>query len=265
MRPCPIQEKSNTIHNLRENRGSGPDEAHPYKQKLLGCPCPAISVMINHSYLKVENAKQQIPIQKLMVALVECYNLSWTFAIIFAVVGALRLGKIFSFSIQELGRHGKIEHDASMTRFDAGKGDALNPSPELIEQLFESDVGFNGDTVTLQEFAKKKLELESRITKYDAQSKAEINFLGRGEVCLALQAHRIGGSGSEHLKDVSMTHDGSLVAHTKWLKTWFSEERLPVELGWKKPASRITLLGTLGLMKRMKTIQDRLNRKTHGI
>ncbi|KNZ43653.1 hypothetical protein VP01_9g11 [Puccinia sorghi] len=221
-----IQEKSNRIHNLLENPGSGPDKAHPYRRKLLGS---FFSSLLKDTW-EVENAKQQIPIQKLMVALVECYNLSWTFAIIFAIVGTLRMGKIFSFSIQELGRHGKIEHDASMTRFDAGKGDALNPSTELIEQLFESDVRSNAKTVTLLEFAKKKVELESRITEYDAQSKAEINFVRPS---------------SEHLKDVGMTHNGR-----------FYEERLPVELGWKKPASRITLLGTLGLMKRMKTIQD---------
>jgi hypothetical protein len=36
-----------------------------------------------------------------------------------------------------------------------------------------------------------------------------------------------------------------------------SEERLPVELGWRKPALKITLLGTLGLMMRIKAIQDR--------
>jgi hypothetical protein len=37
----------------------------------------------------------------------------------------------------------------------------------------------------------------------------------------------------------------------------FTEERLPVEQGWKKPVSKITLLGTLALMKEMKAHQER--------
>ncbi|PLW24196.1 hypothetical protein PCASD_09691 [Puccinia coronata f. sp. avenae] len=263
MRRKLFQEKSSEKYALLEGRGSGPDEAHPYQQKMLGCPCPAISAMINHSYLKVEDSKQQIPIHKLMVALVECYNLSWTFAIIFAIVGTLRLGKIFGFSIQELGVHGKIEHDASMTRFDADKGNALDPSSKLIDQLFvslgsETDPKNKADkSVTLEDFAKRKLHLESQIIKYDAQSKTEVNFLGRGEVSLALQAHRIGGSGS-----TPPQANVQITANADWLRTWLSEERLPVELGWRKPALKITLLGTLGLMMRIKAIQDRLLQKT---
>ncbi|POW16221.1 hypothetical protein PSHT_06826 [Puccinia striiformis] len=72
-----------------------------------------------------------------------------------------------------------------------------------------------------------------------------------------------------------------IAANAHWLRTWcvisqeaksleptrteptnsttsqrFSEERLPVELGWKKPSSKITLFGTLRLMKEMKALQD---------
>ncbi|KAA1081138.1 hypothetical protein PGT21_030233 [Puccinia graminis f. sp. tritici] len=259
-----FQEKRDEKHPLLENRGSGPDGAHPYHRKMLGCPCPAISAMINHSYLKVEDSSQKIPVHKLMIALVECYNLSWTFAIVFAIVGTLRLGKLFGFSIQELGEHGKIEHDASMTRFDADKGNALDPSPELIDQLFQSlgsGVDSKNKVVTLEDFAKKKLELESRLTKFENQSKDHINLLGRGEVCLALQANLCLRSGSESPKAGTASSDEGIAAKTDWMRTWFTEERLPVEQGWKKPVAKITLLGTLALMREMKAHQEKLSRK----
>jgi hypothetical protein len=63
------------------------------------------------------------------------------------------------------------------------KGNALDPSSKLIDQLFVS-LGSETDpknkaakSVTLEDFAKRKLHLESQIIKYDAQSKTEVNFV----------------------------------------------------------------------------------------
>ncbi|POW16222.1 hypothetical protein PSHT_06827 [Puccinia striiformis] len=80
-------------------------------------------------------------------------------------------GKIFGFSIEELGTHGKIEHDASMTRFDGInnetlEGDALNPSLEMIDELsksLDSTTDSKNGIVTLQDFAREKVLLESLI------------------------------------------------------------------------------------------------------
>jgi hypothetical protein len=30
-----------------------PEEEHAYSRRMMGCPCPAIAAMINHSYLQV--------------------------------------------------------------------------------------------------------------------------------------------------------------------------------------------------------------------
>ncbi|OAV99090.1 hypothetical protein PTTG_11929 [Puccinia triticina 1-1 BBBD Race 1] len=258
------QEKYSEQQPLLKDHGSGPDALHPYHRKMLGCPCPAVASMINHSYLNVENSNQKIPIHKLIAALVECYNFSWTFAILIVVVGTLRLGKVLGFSIKELGEHGKIEHDASMTRLDVDKGNALEPNPGLIDELFkslDSGVDSKSKTMTLEDFAKKKLELEKQVTKYDYQSKSAVNFLGRGEVCLALQAHRHLGTGFDSPKAKDVNQDGAMEANTSWMRTWFLEERLPVELGWKRPASKITIRRTWGMMKEMKARQDRLSQK----
>ncbi|POV97771.1 hypothetical protein PSTT_14851, partial [Puccinia striiformis] len=244
---------------------------------MLGCPCPAIATMINHSYLKVEDSKQKIPIHKLMIAMVECYNLSWTFAVVFAIVGNLRLRKIFGFSIEELGTHGKIEHDASMTRFDVREGDALNPSLEMIDELFESldsttdsknryshITGFcEGESSTLYVESidparpRERNEIHNVLPPRASGSGLPLaKSLGRGESCLALLAHRHVGTGSDSYKAGNRKPSVEIAANAHWLRTWFSEERLPVELGWKKPSSKITLFGTLRLMKEMKALQD---------
>lgn len=135
------------------------------------------------------------------------------------------------------------------------KGDPLNPSQPLIDQLFETINTVSESktkVVTLEDFSRKKWELENQLTKFTFQSKAEINFLGRGEICLALQAHCL--PKSDHSLTTTGNQSVGPVANAQWLKTWFSEERLPVELGWRKP-SQITLLGTLSLMRKAKKIQ----------
>lgn len=69
-------------------------------------------------FRKPSDEQDQISIKELSQAMKACYNLSGTFAILFAIVGTFRLGKWFGFNLQELGVHGKIEHDASFSRHD---------------------------------------------------------------------------------------------------------------------------------------------------
>jgi hypothetical protein len=57
---------------------------------------------------------------KLIKALRTCYHLSFPFAILFVLAANLRLGTIRSggFTLKHLKKHGVIEHDASITRYN---------------------------------------------------------------------------------------------------------------------------------------------------
>ncbi|MBW0524861.1 hypothetical protein O181_064576 [Austropuccinia psidii MF-1] len=241
----------------------GPDRDHAYRQRKLGLPCPGLAALFNHSYLHAKDIDEQIAFWKWGTALVECYNFTTVFAMLFSLFSALWLKRrpTLHFSIRDLGVHGRIEHDASMTRYDASQGDALNPDPTLIERLFDQLAYYRAQRlgrqpqepelsiVTLDDFARHKLDLQKQIRQYAAQSKPVVAFLGAGEVAFALQAHLLPKS-SSHAE-----HHDEISANSRWLRVWFEEERLPVELGWKKPMQSYTLFGTLTLIAKIFMVQ----------
>lgn len=215
---------------------------HEYRQRRMGCPCPAISAMINHSYLYPRDDDDLLPFLTLVKALRHCYNLSFPFAFCFVLLANLRLGTLRSggFSLKHLKKHGLIEHDASISRFDANEGDYLNPQSELIAEFLD---GINyppglsdcEKMVTLEDYARKRTELENKITSYlPQQPKYRIHLLGIGEAALALHAFAD--------KDSPVYLKG-ICARSQWLKIWYNEERFPLELGWKnkRPGYKITL------------------------
>ncbi|KAG0149651.1 hypothetical protein CROQUDRAFT_88996 [Cronartium quercuum f. sp. fusiforme G11] len=240
----------------------GPDPRHPYCRRKLGSPCPAISAMINHSYLKPKDEKDDISICQLARAMVECYNLTWNFAIIFSILGTFALGRWTGFNIIELGVHGKVEHDASISRFNASEGDALNPNSALVEDFLNNvnsstlnekgnQINQSSNLVTLEDFARQKVKLESRLKRFlPSQPKSTINFLGRGESCLALLANSY--------VDKSIANH-PISTRSDWLRVWFTDERLPVELGWRKPNEKIGLRNTLAMMAKMEKLQKSIS------
>ncbi|KAI8454048.1 hypothetical protein BY996DRAFT_4582397 [Phakopsora pachyrhizi] len=190
------------------------------------------------------DTQDPIPWLQMIKALIECYNFSCIFAILFVFAANLRFRTLKGFNIQHLAKHGLIEHDASISRYDLHEGDNLNPQSERIEEFFNSIpypkyITKNQKMVNLSDYAKRKIALEKNIISYPPQqSKAHVRFLGIGESVLALQA----------FEDNDMVLPGrKLKARQEWLGVWYHEERLPVELGWraKKSCRKMTILHTI--------------------
>lgn len=208
----------------------------------MGCPCPAIATMINHSCLTPLDENDPIPFFQLVKALRTCYNLSLPFAFLFVLAANLRLGTIRTggLSIKHLQKHGVIEHDASITRYNANEGDHLNPQNELIDQFIDGihhppKLDDDEKMITLQDFANKKMELEDKLTTFlPQQPKSRIHLLGIGESSLALLAFE---------DKSSPLAKNEICARAQWLRIWFKEERFPWELGWEnqRPEYKITL------------------------
>ncbi|KAA1129954.1 hypothetical protein PGTUg99_010713 [Puccinia graminis f. sp. tritici] len=152
---------------------STPEEEHAYSRRMMGCPCPAIAAMINHSYLNPRDDEDPLPFFQLVKALRTCYYLSWPFAFLFVLAANLRLGTIRTggFTLKHLKKHGLIEHDASITRYNASEGDYLDPQCELVDEFIDGihyPAGLDEakKMITLEDFAKKRVELEDRLTSF---------------------------------------------------------------------------------------------------
>ena len=231
---------------------STPEEEHGYCQRTMGCPCPAIAAMINHSYLKPHDDEDPLPFFQLVKALRTCYNLSFPFAFLFVLAANLRLGTIRSggFALKHLKKHGVIEHDASITRYNASEGDSLNPQCELVDKFIDGIYYPPGqdsaeNMITLEDFAKKRVELEDRLTTFlPQQPKFRIHLLGIGEAALALQAFA---------DKSSPLYAREICARADWLRIWYKEERFPLELGWenRRHGYKITLFGLIRTVRKL--------------
>ncbi|MBW0474110.1 hypothetical protein O181_013825 [Austropuccinia psidii MF-1] len=196
---------------------------HPYHRRKLGCPCPALSILINHNYLTPKDEYTQIKLTELINALLECFNLGRAHAFILSITACLICGNGLSVSIFQLGAHGRLEHDASITRLDKAEGDYLNPNKCLIERF----LGASADParITLDDYALRRAELEAQTP---CGLSWIVKFIAYGEVGLT-----IGVFG----------HRGPRWIESKKLRTVFLEERLPD--GWIRPENPLGMFEVL--------------------
>lgn len=119
----------------------------------------------------------------------------------------------------DLNRAGVTEHDASLSREDASDGDNLLVSIPRVDSVLAD----SSDVLTVASLAQSRLRLEELspplTDAHNFQSLLEAGFvlLIGGEI-----------TGEE---DQDFT---ALTATKEFMRTWFVEERLPTELGWRK-------------------------------
>ncbi|KAH9822252.1 hypothetical protein DFH28DRAFT_447884 [Melampsora americana] len=234
---------------------NGLDCKHPYIRRKLGCPCPALATMINHSYITPKDSKESIPWFQLINGLMNCYSLSFPFAFLFVLVVNLRLKSFGGFSIEMLKTHGVLEHDASISRWDASEGDALNPDPDLVSKFLDSihypnQIAEEDKMITLEDYARTRHILEkSIIEKSPHQSMTKLHILGIGEAVLAVKVFE---------DQRSILPGIPMCARSDWLREWYNEERLPIGLKWKKPRQTINLFEVIWIAYRMSKMMKKI-------
>ncbi|KAK3356611.1 Chloroperoxidase [Lasiosphaeria hispida] len=122
------------------------------------------------------------------------------------------------FSLDHLSRHNVLEHDASLSRVDAflGHADIFN------EQAFEETRSYWGDTVNAKNGADAIVARMKTCKKtnpqYSLSELGEAFILGETAAFISI------------LGDVK-----SLTVSKRLVEYLFQKERLPTELGWKRP------------------------------
>ncbi|KAG6887645.1 hypothetical protein C0995_013750, partial [Termitomyces sp. Mi166 len=180
-----------------------------------------------------------------------CYNLSTPLALFLSFVGFFLLRKIGNVDLHEIGRHGRIEHDASLVHNDTPKGKKYAPikiEDRLVNLLLadaktgdeEGEGPEFGDKRVLMnatDVARARIRRENQCPRLDGLH-AEI---ARGEMGIIL--------------GVLETHAGKNVGvPVEWMREWISHERLPS--GWK-PTHVQGLIDVVSRAKAIRTAMER--------
>jgi len=198
-------------------------------------PCPALNTLANHGYLPHDG--KQLDAATLIHALKEGYGLSGALADVLAYGGVALLGQRGKFSLNDLARHNRIEHNASLVHDDAKGRDEYAPiaaDKKLIEEFLDHIK--DGKVVTVEDVARARVWRESQCAGLNRVQQE----IARGEMAIAIGLFSQPDSNEEGIP-------------IDLMRIWFSEERLPK--GWKPTH-------TQGLLQTIHTSQQISNEMT---
>ncbi|KAH9006427.1 Cloroperoxidase [Lactarius hatsudake] len=207
------------------------DSSHEWIPKQPGdvrSPCPALNTLANHGYLPHDGKQLTAPI--LIHALQEGYGLSTALAHLLVHGGIFLLGQTGAFGLNDLARHNRIEHDASLGRDEYAP---ISPSSELVMNLLAQ--AEDGRVLTAEDVARARVERESQCPVLNSLH-AEV---ARGEMAIALGL--FGQENADHQEGVPLD----------MLRQWLAEERLPE--GWK-PTHTQGLLQTIRTAREIRSL-----------
>jgi hypothetical protein len=163
---------------------------------------------------------RNISVAQFVDAIQRAYHISTPLAYMLALGGLALCGRRWfslHLDLEDLARHNRIEHDASLVHADTPKGDKYAPTAvdgTLLEGMLArcpaSGMGFD-------DFARLRAERETA-TKRDEQLDGLHRTLGAAEAVLILNTLR----------------DESGTVPKARLEQWLGEERFPD--GWQRPA-----------------------------
>lgn len=122
-------------------------------------------------------------------------------------------------NLDQLAKHGAMEHDVSLTRRDAAQGDGLNKQKDLVDQLIAA--ARDSKFVTMEDFARlrrKRLE-QQRKDNPEMVFEALHNLMACGEVAFAQKLF------GDSKRDFAVP--------VEYVKALWQEERFPFEEGWE--------------------------------
>ncbi len=219
--------------------------------------------MANHGYMSVFNVLcsliyvcllplyrsrdgKSLTIPTIVSGLKACYGLSTGLAAFITIGGFLWIGKLFSINLYDIGRHGRIEHNASLVHANTQEGEEYAPTkihedwveqvvddiqPSALECLQES-------LVDAEDVARMRVRREKTSPVMDAVHAK----VARGEMALIL--------GIWEQKGVTKTG-----VPLPWFLDWLGKERLPE--GWV-PNHQQTLSDTVARMKGIRLWMEKI-------
>lgn len=123
-------------------------------------------------------------------------------------------------NLDELDRHGAVEHDVSMSRRDFAQGDNHCKQEDLVVDMLAS--ARDGKAMTVEDWAKfrvRRIEQQKR-DNVELEFGSAQNMMGLAETAFIQKTFGDGSRGWS--------------VPVSYMAAVFGEERLPIEEGWKK-------------------------------
>lgn len=213
-------------------------------------PCPIINTLANHGYISrdgrnVRAAEMKAAMKEVGVSITLRQLLTsaaylehqddpprgfWAFirnpfAYIFQTFALRAKAQVDSsgvacLNLDELDRHGAIEHDVSMSRRDFAQGDNHSKQEDLVEDMLAS--ARDGRDLTVDDWAKFRLQ---RIEQQKREN-ARLEF-GSAQNAMGLAE-------TAFIQKTFGDRSRGWAVPVSYMAAIFGEERLPIEEGWKK-------------------------------
>ncbi|KAL4933185.1 peroxidase family protein [Aspergillus undulatus] len=190
-------------------------------------PCPGLNTLANHGYLP-RNGKD-ITLDKLKDGMLNGFNIEHGDAVLL-FFQAIRTSPMFPFTdrfdLADLGRHGILEHDISLSRSDAYFGDP-NPFNETV--WAETESYFTTPMITVEQVAKARMGrlATSKKTNPDHELSMLADGFSWGECATFFEIMADGTTGT---------------VDKRFIEYWFRNERMPTEIGWQR--RNVTMQGS---------------------
>ncbi|PSN70441.1 Cloroperoxidase, partial [Corynespora cassiicola Philippines] len=193
---------------------------HPPVAGDVRSPCPALNTLANHGILPRDG--KNYTLDKLVPAFGKALNVSVETITTVALAGFRAGSDGKSFNLDDLKKHGIIEHDASLSRKDVALGGQNQDfSPEIFNE-FLSYFG-NQTEITIQSAAHarwNRVKTEhDRNPSFSYGPAAQFNSYVETATYFDLLKNPATGT-----------------VPVEFIKIFFSQERLPYVEGWRTPA-----------------------------
>ncbi|KAL4803342.1 Chloroperoxidase [Aspergillus unguis] len=203
-------EKTQQSWQPREWKAPGPDDSRG--------PCPGLNTLANHGYLPRDG--RNITLDKLKDGMLEGFNIAHSDADLLFFQAVRTSPELFSdhFDLANLGRHGILEHDISLSRSDAY---FANPRPFNETVWAETMSYFTTPMITVKQLA------EARMGRLATSKKTNPEF--------SLSWLADGFSWGECASFFEIMADGTTgTVNRTYIDYWFRHERMPTEIGWQR-------------------------------
>ncbi|KAL6916738.1 hypothetical protein ACHAP8_009672 [Fusarium lateritium] len=191
-------------------------------------PCPMVNSLANHGYLPRDGLN--ISLDDLIVAFTDAVNLDPAAT---TLVGkkALETGDGNTFNLDDLAKHGVLEHDGSLSRDDLYFGDNSRLNPHIWKQTLSH---FREPYISIKTAAdaRKDRLAVANATNPEFSLSAEQNQISLIETAL-------------YLTVFGNAEDGN--ANTRWVRTVFEKETIPFREGFQRSEKPITAAQILGM------------------
>ncbi|KAK1757950.1 heme-thiolate peroxidase [Echria macrotheca] len=201
-------------------------------------PCPMLNTLANHGFLPHDG--KDIDKETTETALFEALNINKTlggFLFDFAITTNPKPNST-TFSLNDLGNHNVLEHDASLSRSDAFYGSALTFNQTVFDetQSYWTNEVINIEMAAHARVARIKTSQATNPTYSLSNLGSEFSF-GESVAYVVLLGDKVSGT-----------------ANRSWVQFFFEHERLPLHLGWHKPDSLFQEEDLFGWMDVMRNI-----------